>query len=70
MCKYHCLGIICCPIFIVAVIDELIRCRTRCTEDLNPSVQTSEQPRAVPSMETMPVDSVLESLGAWSLRRS
>ena len=34
------------------------------TEDLNPSGQTSEQPGAGPSMETLRIDSVPESPGA------
>ena len=48
MRKYLCLGIGIDPFFIVAVTNELICYRTGCTEDLNPSYQTSEQPGAVP----------------------
>jgi len=36
----------------------------RCTEDLNPFVKYGEQPGAVLGAETMPADSVPESLGA------
>jgi len=36
----------------------------RRTEDLNPYVQSGEQPGAIPDEETMPADSVPESPGA------
>ena len=71
MCKYLCLGIGSYPFFIVVVTNELICCRTRRAEDLNPSGQTGEQPEAIPGVETKPVDSTPESLGAqWFVEES